>query len=208
MAKSSTNTQLTRKLAKAERETQIQEAQDRVRTKALAMQTTEDIGQVVVETRDALIDLGIRMHRVMISLHEESKDEVFVWLALGRRGRAFNHSRNSLTALRKAKSKFFAPGPKRKRWVLTRLNKRELTSEYRKIAKSMVPPRAAGWVEALVKASPIPYCRNEAYPACDKSGNRGLLSECLFICDTGDPGSRYTETNPGTSADPFPADAR
>ena len=72
MAKSPTNTQLTKRLAKVEREMQIQEALDRVRSKALAMQTTEDIGPVVGETRDAFEALGINIHRTTITLVVEA----------------------------------------------------------------------------------------------------------------------------------------
>ena len=149
-------------MTKAEREVAIHRALDRIRKVALAMNTTDDIGPVVGETRDVLVGLGIRPFRTLFALYDRSSDIARSWSA--KKSQAFGHNTDlSLSTLREAGSQSLAPRQKGKRWVVTRFNRRQLTSEFRKFGEAFQSDRPAGWVHRMVSESPIPYFSYEFY---------------------------------------------
>ena len=152
-------------LEAAQREVDIQIALEGIRELALAMQTTEEIGPVVVRTRAALVDLGIKPFRTAIALCDEPVDSVRTWSA--KRSQNFGYSgEGSLLALRQAESVAYAPKPKHKHWMMVKMNKRQLTSEFRKMRKAH---QMSGielpddWLDRMVGESPIPYYHHNFY---------------------------------------------
>ena len=79
MSTSKTVARLTRRLEAAERERQVQSAVDRILRQALAMEATEDIPGVVVETRDALVSLGVVPEFTHISIFDKARDLATGW---------------------------------------------------------------------------------------------------------------------------------
>ena len=145
----------------AHRKAAIEAALDRIRQVALAMQTTDDIGSVVVETSDALIDLGIRTHRTTISIIDEKADVFANWASLhdgrSRKRQAFAPVEVSLSSLRKADQVFARPRPRGKRWMLHKYTPRKFGSEVRKYLKAMREVPEAGWLERIIRETPSPF---------------------------------------------------
>ena len=157
--KKQSKTKTFKSLEAAQREVDIQIALEGIRKLALAMQTTEEIGSVVMGTRAALIDLGIRPFRTVIALCDESVDSVQAWSA--KQSQKFSYSgKGSLLAYRNSGSVLYAPRPKHKYWVMTKLNKRQFTSECRKMRKAAQMSGLAlpaDWLDRMVGESPSPY---------------------------------------------------
>ena len=150
-------------LTAAERELAIVKSLDAVRQVALAMQTTDDLGPVVEATRDALSHLGIKPYRTTIALMDESKEDVVHWSS--RSGKFYSRV-SSRTALRKAGSRIFGARAGRKRWVLMKLNKRQLAAELRKYTSAepgSTPQSTKTYVEGSIKTAPIPFYQHTFY---------------------------------------------
>ena len=145
-------------LTKAQRELAIERSLDTVRQVALAMKTTDDLGPVVEATRAALSDLGIRPYRTTIALMDEKTDALVHWNAT--QGRKFVTRSGPLSAMRKAGVQSFAPRPGRRRWMVTKLNRRQYASQIKKYRalETEGPQRmsAKEYVEMEVKRAPSP----------------------------------------------------
>jgi hypothetical protein len=82
--KKQSKTKTFKSLEAAQREVDIQVALEGIRALAMAMQSTEDIGPVVVETRDALMEMGIKPYRTHIDLVDEGRDLLSIWTCKAR----------------------------------------------------------------------------------------------------------------------------
>jgi signal transduction histidine kinase/CheY-like chemotaxis protein len=154
-------TQIDRRLERAERENHVQEALDRVRTKALGMQMAEDIGSVVEEARDALMDLGINQYRTHIDVWDKDRDGLTCWSCKG--AARFTQSKASLAEHWNSAGIVHGPRPRGKRWQVVRFTRRQLGAE---LKRSIVGFESEGvritndpdaWIERESKNAPSPF---------------------------------------------------
>jgi signal transduction histidine kinase/DNA-binding response OmpR family regulator len=162
MAESVKTQRLARELDRARREMQIQDVLERIREVALRMQTTEDIGAVAFETRNAMKDLGIQTHRVTITLVDEASDTVTNLAALEKTKKASGGWESSLSQLRESDSVFAQKG-RSGTFRSVRHTKRPYTSEVRKYYKALKRPPSPDWVEEVIKANPFPFYTSFSY---------------------------------------------
>jgi signal transduction histidine kinase/CheY-like chemotaxis protein len=139
-------------IAKLQREAQVNDALDRIRSLTNAMQSTDDIGPVVAETRDVLITLGIKPHRTSIFVTDRANDLLLGWSSKSK-GR-FHHDQHVLSEKEKLG---LVQKPPRKRWSVDRLNRRQVASTFRKFGLTKEK------VEELTDETPLPFYHHHFY---------------------------------------------
>jgi hypothetical protein len=127
---------LQQKLDAATRDKTVQKAVDRVLHRALAMTSTDDIRSVIEEMRDAWFDLGVDPVSTGITFIDEAQDSRRLFGTWGR-GEAFYFGDVSIEALLDSGSKWHAPRGSRRRSAVIRSNKREMQTEFRKVARAV-----------------------------------------------------------------------
>jgi signal transduction histidine kinase len=142
---------LLRQRDRARRQLQVEKALDRIRKRALAIDTTADVGEVVEETRDALVELGITPEFTRILILEADGDTAVSWGAYRESG-ASRRGEFSVRRGRELDIPFLVPSKGRHRSTIVRVTKAQQRAQLRKFSRHLVD---VGDVETLLFAHPM-----------------------------------------------------